>query len=95
MTRIPTHPGEMLLHEFMKPYGLSSNKVAKMLGVPANRISELVAERRSMTADTALRLERLFGMPVYMWMGFQQAYDVAVASKAIDLSAIKPFKAAA
>ena len=94
MTRIPTHPGEMLLHEFMKPYGLSSNKVAKML-VFANRISELVAERRSMTADTALRLERLFGMPTYMWMGFQQAYDVAVASKAIDLSAIKPFKAAA
>lgn len=94
MSRITTHPGEMLLEEFMRPYGLSSRKVAELIGVPANRISELVAGRRAMTADTALRLERLFGMPAYMWTGFQTDFDVSIAKAENDYSNIQSFNAA-
>lgn len=76
-SKVLMHPGEFLREEFMVPLGLSARRVAEMIGVPANRVSELAAERRAMTADTAFRLERLFGMPAYVWMGFQQQYDAA------------------
>ena len=85
------HPGEFLREEFLTPLGLSARRIAEMIDVPANRISELVAERRAMTADTAFRLERLFGMPAYIWMGFQQEYDAARTLAENDYSNIKPY----
>lgn len=94
MTRITTHPGEMLLEEFMNPYGLSARQVAERIGVPANRISELVRGHRSMTADTAIRLEALFGWPVHMWMGLQDSYDASVARSENDYSHIERYEAA-
>ena len=91
-SKVLMHPGEFLREEFMKPLGLSSRKIAEMVDVPANRISELVAERRAMTADTAFRLERLFGMPAYIWMGFQQQYEATRTLAENDYSSIKPYE---
>jgi len=78
-TRITTHPGEMLAEEFMKPLALSARALAAAIGVPHNRISELVAGKRAMTADTALRLERYFGMEADFWLNLQTAYDLSAA----------------
>lgn len=81
MTRITTHPGEMLREEFLVPLGLSARELARALDVPHNRISELVAGRRSMTADTALRLEKYFGMEARFWLNLQASYDLSKARK--------------
>jgi addiction module HigA family antidote len=75
----PIHPGEILLEDFMKPMGISSNKLSRDIDVPANRISEIVAGRRSITADTALRLAKCFGTSAEVWMGLQKDYDLRVA----------------
>ncbi len=75
----PIHPGEILLEDFMKPMGISSNKLSRDIDVPANRISEIVAGRRSITADTALRLSKCFGTSAEVWMGLQKDYDLRVA----------------
>ncbi len=91
MARVTTHPGRMLYLEFMEPLGLSSRELAERIGVPANRISELVAGRRSMTADTAIRLERLFGMPADFWLRVQSGHDASKARAENDYSAIRPF----
>lgn len=72
----PLHPGEMLREEFMKPLGLSANALAMALRVPVTRITEIVRERRGITADTALRLGRYFNMPPEFWMGLQMDYDL-------------------
>ena len=64
----PTHPGEVLLEEFLKPMGLSQNKLALNIGVRARRINEIVLEKRRITADTALRLARFFGMSSEIWL---------------------------
>jgi addiction module HigA family antidote len=77
----PVHPGEMLREDFMAPLGLSANALALALRVPSTRISEIVAERRSITADTAYRLERYFGMPARFWMDLQSNYELAIAYK--------------
>ena len=77
----PVHPGEMLREEFLIPYGLSANALAMALRVPSTRISEIVAERRSVSADTAYRLARYFGMPAQFWMSLQSNYELAVAYK--------------
>jgi len=77
----PVHPGEMLREEFMVPLGLSANGLAVALRVPSTRISEIVAERRSISADTAYRLARYFGMPAQFWMDLQSAYELAIAYK--------------
>jgi antitoxin HigA-1 len=77
----PVHPGEMLREEFMVPLGLSANALALALRVPSTRISEIVAERRSITADTAYRLARYFGMPARFWMDLQSNYELAVTYK--------------
>jgi antitoxin HigA-1 len=76
----PLHPGEMLREDFMKPLGLSANALALALRVPVTRISEIVNERRSVTADTALRLSRYFGMSPEFWMRLQAQYDLEVAA---------------
>ena len=81
--RMPAlHPGEMLREEFMKPLGLSSNALAMELRVPVTRISEIVRERRGITADTALRLARYFNMSAEFWMRLQMDYDLESAADA-------------
>ena len=81
MTRIHTHPGEVLREEFMEPLSLSANKLALALRVPATRIGDIIrAERpRAVTADTALRLGRFFGTTPMFWLNLQSAYDVSMA----------------
>jgi len=79
----PVHPGEVLLEEFLKPMGLSQNKLALNIGVPARRINEIVLEKRKITADTALRLARFFGMSSEFWIGLQSQYDLDVTSDAL------------
>jgi addiction module HigA family antidote len=72
----PVHPGEILLEDYMKPLGLTANALAMNLRVPANRISAIVAGKRAITADTALRLGRYFGTSPEMWIGIQGQYDL-------------------
>lgn len=88
----PVTPGEILLEEFLKPMGLSQYRLAKEIDVPAQRISEIVAGRRSITADTDLRLCRFFGLSNGYWLRAQAAYDTEVAERTIGplLENIKP-----
>jgi antitoxin HigA-1 len=79
----PIHPGEVLLEEFLNPMGLSQNKLALNIGVPARRINEIVLEKRKITADTALRLARFFGMSSEFWIGLQSQYDLDVTADAL------------
>jgi antitoxin HigA-1 len=78
----PVHPGEVLLRELIEPLGLSRYKVAKLVGVPQRRIDEICAGSRGVTADTALRLARLFGTSAEFWMNLQAQYDLEVADRA-------------
>ena len=81
--RMPAlHPGEMLREEFMKPLGLSANALAIALRVPVTRISEIVRERRVITADTALRLARYFNMTPEFWLRLQMDFDLETAADA-------------
>jgi antitoxin HigA-1 len=75
----PIHPGEVLLEEFLHPMGLSQNRLAIAIGVPARRINEIVLRKRAVTADTALRLARFFGMSAQFWTGLQSQYDLDIA----------------
>ncbi len=75
----PVHPGEVLLEEFMKPMNLSQNRLAIEIGVDARRVNEIVLGFRSVTADTALRLGRYFGVSPQFWLGLQAEYDLDVA----------------
>lgn len=74
----PVHPGEILLEEFLKPMGLSQYRLAKDIGVPARRINEIVHGQRAVSADTALRLSRFFGMSERFWLNLQVRYDLEV-----------------
>jgi len=76
------HPGEVLLQEFLKPLGISQNKLARAMGVPPRRINEIVHGKRAITADTALRLARALGTSEQFWMGLQADYDLEEARKA-------------
>ncbi len=79
----PIHPGEVLLEEFLKPMGLSQSKLALSIGVHPRRINEIVLGKRSITADTALRLAKYFGTSPQFWLGLQTDYDLDVASDAL------------
>jgi len=80
--RLPSvHPGEVLLEDFMKPLGLTQYRVAKDIGVPALRISQIVRGQRSISADTALRLARYFGTSANVWLNLQAAYDLEIAQR--------------
>jgi addiction module HigA family antidote len=81
---LPVSPGEMLEEEFLKPLGLSKYRPAKDIGVPAQRIGEIVAGRRAVTADTDLRLCRYFGLSDGWWLRGQVAYETAVAIEALQ-----------
>mgnify|MGYP001596567411 FL=1 len=75
----PVHPGEVLLEDFIKPLGLSQYRVAKDIGVPALRISQIIRGQRSISADTALRLARYFGTSANVWLRMQARYDLEIA----------------
>lgn len=75
---VPIRPGEILADEFMQPLGMSANKLARALSVPTNRISEIIKGRRTITADTALRLSEALGTTPEFWMNLQSAYDLAL-----------------
>ncbi len=74
--RPPTHPGEMLREEFLEPLGMSQSALAIRLGVSYPRLNEIVRGRRAVTPDTALRLDRVLGMPADFWLGLQQDWDL-------------------
>ena len=77
------HPGEILLEEFLKPLGITQYRLAKEIGVPQRRISEIVAGKRAVTVDTGLRLSAFFGMSDSFWSGLQIDYDTARARDAL------------
>lgn len=76
----PVHPGEVLLEEFLKPMGLSQNRLGLNIGVHPRRINEIVLRKRRVTAETALRLARYFGTSPQFWLGLQSDYDLDVAA---------------
>jgi antitoxin HigA-1 len=81
----PIHPGEILLEEYLKPLDLSANAFSKLIRVPANRVSAIVAGSRGITADTALRLGRVLGTTPQFWLNLQQAYDLRVEETKPDV----------
>ncbi len=85
----PVHPGEILLEDFMKPLGLTINRLALDLHVPATRIGEIVHERRRITADTALRLARYFNTNPEFWLNLQNFYDLEVSRRSGSALEIK------
>ncbi|RBP00959.1 XRE family plasmid maintenance system antidote protein [Roseiarcus fermentans] len=86
--RMRTHPGEVLLEEYMKPLDLSANELARALDVPGNRISDIVRGRRDVSADTAIRLGRYFRVDPRFWINLQAAYDLSKAEAEHDYSGI-------
>jgi len=90
----PTHPGGILLHEFLQPLHITQYRLAKSIGVAQRRIGEIVAGKRAITADSGLRLSRFFGMSDTYWIGLQAHYDAAVARKALaqELTRIVPWE---
>lgn len=91
------HPGEILLHDFLEPMGLTQYRLAKAIRVPQRRIGQIVSGDRAVTADTGLRLSRYFGLHDGFWIGLQADYDAAMAKDKIgeELAEIEPYKAAA
>ncbi|HEX2965853.1 MAG TPA: HigA family addiction module antitoxin [Syntrophorhabdaceae bacterium] len=89
----PITPGEILLEEFLKPMSISQYRLAKEIGVPAQRISEIIAGKRSITADTDLRLCRFFGLSKGYWLRAQAAYDTEITEEKLgpSLKKIKPW----
>jgi len=89
----PVPPGEILAHEFLEPLEITPYRLAKSIGVPQQRIGEILAGRRSITADTGLRLSRFFGMSDGFWIGLQADYDMAKARASMGdaLERIEPF----
>jgi antitoxin HigA-1 len=79
----PIHPGEVLLEEFLVPLEISQNKLAIAISVPARRINEIVLAKRSITADTALRLAKFFGNSPQFWLGLQTDYDLDITRELI------------
>ena len=89
------HPGEVLLEEFLLPMGISQNRIARAMNVSPRRINEIVHGNRAITADTALRLERVLGVSAGFWMGLQTDYDLeeAVAAAGSSIKTIRPIAA--
>lgn len=79
----PVHPGEILLEDFLKPMGLTQYRIARDIGVPQRRIGEIVQGKRAVTADTALRLGRFFGMEAQFWINLQARFDLECARDAL------------
>ncbi len=84
-TRIPpVHPGTILRTEFLDPLGMTQYRLAKALGVGPRRVGEIIAGQRAMTADTALRLQKLFGLRAEFWLTLQMRYDLVKAEPALE-----------
>ena len=81
MPRLQTHPGEVLREEYLDPLGLSARTLAKLLGVPANRLTEIMRGTRDVSADTAIRLSRYFGTDPRFWLNLQAAHDLSKAER--------------
>jgi antitoxin HigA-1 len=94
MARLRTHPGEVLREEYLVPLGLSARALAKELGVPANRLTEIMRGARDVTADTAIRLGRYFRTDPRFWLNLQAAYDLSKAEKMHSYKKIVPRTAA-
>ena len=92
----PIHPGEILMEEFLEQMGITQHKLAVSIGIPPRRINEIVCGKRRITADTALRLGRFFGMTAQFWINLQSHYDLDVESEAIadQLESDKPHQVA-
>ena len=90
--RPPTHPGEVLLEEFLKPYGLTQKELARRLRVSYPRVNDLIHGRRGVTPDTALRLAQYFGTSPEFWLHLQLAYDLYRARSKGDWREIEPFR---
>ena len=84
--RVPTPAGEVLLEEFLKPLGISQVEAARRMGIPMNRLNEVIHGKRGITADTALRLARLFGTSPEFWMNLQTASDLARAARVLQVA---------
>lgn len=90
----PSHPGEVLQELYLEPLGLSPIALAKRIHVPRRRIERLVKGETALSADTAMRLARVFGSTAEYWMNLQRAWDLARARETIDVSNIRPLAAA-
>jgi addiction module HigA family antidote len=96
MTRLSNvHPGEVLLEEFMRPMGISQNRIARAMNISPRRINQIIHGNRAVTADTALRLERVLGVSAGFWMGLQADYDLeeAIKSAGPSIESIRPIAA--
>jgi antitoxin HigA-1 len=95
MVRAPTHPGEMLLEEFLVPMGLTQRELAQSIDVPYQRINEIINGRRGITPSTALRLAKFFGMSPDFWMNLQQQWDLyhAQQEEAKVIQSVQPRRA--
>lgn len=82
----PVHPGEILIEDFMKPLGISQYRLAKAIHVYPRKVSEIIQGKRSITADTALRLARFFGTSAEVWMNLQALYDLEVVKDELEES---------
>ena len=83
LRRPPTHPGEMLIEEFLKPAGLTQVDAARQMGIPLNRLNEIIRGKRGVTADTALRLSSLLSTSAELWLGLQSDWDLWHAARAL------------
>jgi addiction module HigA family antidote len=90
MPRLRTHPGEVLREEYLVPLGLSARALAKVLGVPANRPTEIMRGTRDVSADTAIRLGRYFGTDPWFWLNLQAAHDLSKAERLYSTKKIVP-----
>jgi antitoxin HigA-1 len=91
MPRITTHPGEVLQEEFLSPLGLSARALALAIDVPPNRMSDIIRQRRCITADTAIRLGRYFKTTPAFWLNLQTAHDLSKATAENDYSNVGQF----
>jgi addiction module HigA family antidote len=94
MARLRTHPGEVLREEYLLPLGMSARALGKALGVPANRITEIMRGERDVSADTAIRLGRYFRTDPRFWLNLQSAYDLSKAQIENNYSTVRPRSAA-
>lgn len=92
----PIHPGEVLMEDFIKGFDITQNRLAVSIGVPPRRINEIVHGKRAITADTALRLGRYFGVPPQFWLNLQTQYELELAEDRVSeqIAAIRPLRAA-
>jgi addiction module HigA family antidote len=85
--RMPSHPGEILLHEFLEPMGITQSELARKINVPIQRINTLVNGKRGISAETALLLSKVFGTTPEFWMNLQSSYDLYIAFQKLKLAA--------